>query len=279
MSAQNLKRFLIPFLFAMLCALAAAGSALAGSITLQVTVHSKYDAGQANLRVDLMNRGDEVAKNLKVVGLGRAQGARSGLLVLLPPGKKAQLKLSWPVSDPEPGRHLVALRVQYEDLNGYPLSALAWGYYRVGQDRTSPVRLAAQPLSLVENASAPLKVTNAGDTPLSARLEVFAPRELSATLRPAQVQLPGRGQAEVELELKRLAGQVGSRYQILVVARSKHSGRVSFSPLLLPVSLASPAPAIGPAWWWWPAGGLLLVLAAGLGWWLGRRRSNRPEKE
>jgi hypothetical protein len=277
--AQKIQRVTFILLFAALCTLAAGGPALAGSITLQITAHTQYREGQVKLRLALVNRGDEAAKNLRAVGLGQAQGVRSGLLVLLPPGQKGQLELSWPVSDPEPGRHLVALRVEYQDLNGYPLSALAWGYYRVGQDLISPLRLTAQPLSLADSARAMLTVANPTDVPLSVRLKLFAPRELSASLEPAELQLPARGRAEVELKLKRLSGQIGSRYQLLVVLESRHGGLASFKPLLLPVSLVPQPPASSPPWWWWAGGGLILVLAAGLGWWLGRRRPRPKAKD
>lgn len=259
-------------LLVVLCVLGLAGTAQAGTISLQITTRTMVRQGLLSLELSVLNRGDEAARNLQAEGLGPGQGVRSALVVLLPPGQKAGLRLSWPLPDRARGRHAVAVRVQYQDLNEYPFSALAWGYYWLGRDTASPLAVRAPAVQLAGSAEAALLLKNPLPRPLKVGVQVFAPQELSARAEPPALELPARGQGRVVVRLRNFSGLPGGRYQVLVLLGSRQEGLASVKAVPLMVSLVAEPGFWRRTRWWWALGALALLLAAGLGWWLARRR-------
>lgn len=231
----------ILLVLALPCLPCLAGNVFAKTISLQITARTSYHDGRVKVELSLVNQGDEAAKNLGAVALGQGAGARSGLVAKLPPGQGAGLKLSWPLAGLAPGRHPVALRVDYEDAKGYPLSAMAWGYFWVRQDLACSLTASAPAVELEQNGQAVLALENPINLPVPVRVSVYASRELQAQPLPPELIVLAKGSAQVELKLKNLSGRAGSVYQVLVFLEVQYLDGVSFNPVLLPVKLLSNA--------------------------------------
>lgn len=220
--------------------------------------------GLLQVRATVTNRGDEPAINLQAAALNLPGAAPSSPLEMLPPGQSADLTLSHAAAPRLPGRYAVLLRLDLQDLNQYPLSALGYAYYAAGNDQDSPLALRAEPLELRQQGRLGLRLTNPGQAPLKVTLRAFAPRELGMDPAPLEVDLPAGGERDLGLEITNLSGQPQAQYPVLIWTAHDLEGRHSEMVNEVKVTLAQEGNVFRERLPWWLA--LLGLLAAWVVW-------------
>lgn len=256
------------------CLLALARPAAAGRLALEVAARAALGVeGLLEVRATVTNRGDEPALNLQASALHPPGRASSGPVEVLPPGRSAELALSYGVAPRPPGRYAVVLLLDLQDHNQYPLSALGHAYYAVGPDQESPLALEAQPLELRGQGRLALRLANPGPAPLKVALGVFAPRELRVDQAPPEIDLPAGGGRDLVLAITNLSGQPQAQYPLLIWTACDLGGRHSELVSEAKVSLAPEGNVFRERLAWWLA--LLALLAAWVAWRQARARRGR----
>lgn len=264
------SRLAIAFCLALLAALLWAAPAGA-SIKPSLTVRPVLKGSVLTVRVGVANQGDEEAKRLSyAVYLGqavaRAQGAAS-----LPPGGRDQAELALPFSPSLPGGYGVGVRVDYHDINGYPLSAVSWGLFKNQTLAIAPRLLRGRPGNPWPGQPPVFELHNPLDSPLEVTLRILAPAEFVPDRLTRTLTLGPRQVRRVPVELENRAALVSSTYPLAGLVSYVHQGKhhIGAAQSLLSVGLlADPLYAWRP--WLWSLAGLLLAAMLALAW--SRRR-------
>ncbi|MCB2227305.1 MAG: hypothetical protein KQH53_11565 [Desulfarculaceae bacterium] len=266
------SRRAITFCLALLAALFWAAPARA-NIKLSITVRPALQGSALTVRIGVVNQGNEAAKRLGyAVYLGetvaRAQGAAD-----LPPGGRDQAELTLPFSPTLPGGYGVGVRVDYHDINGYPLSAVSWGLFKNQTLAIAPRLLRGRPGNPWPGKPPAFELHNPLDSPLEVTLRVLAPAEFVPDRLTRTLTLGPRQEVRVPLELENRAALVGSTYPLAGLVSYVHQGKhhIGAAQSLLSVGLLSdPLYAWRP--WLWALAGLLLAALLALAW-VRRRRA------
>lgn len=155
---------------------------------MQSWVDCSADERAASCKVELENRGDEAALDLRIeLSLDGFAALASGIGSLAP-GERgvAQVELDLP---PGEGRHPVVVRLLYGDENGYPLSALSHAYIVVGSERPAGVEGVVEPLALAGPRKLRWRLTNREPEAVGVTATLLLPRELSSAEAPRYVEL------------------------------------------------------------------------------------------
>lgn len=269
------RRLILPLL-ALLGCLALAPAALAGSITLRISLRVSLAGDQLTARINVANQGPEAAHRLRYnIFLGQRTAQAEGA-PLLAAGASDQREITLPFSEQTPGSYGLGARVDYQDAQGYPLSAVAWGLF-------ARERFAAPRLALVGRAGHPWPgqppayvLKNPLESPLEVRLSVLVPAEFSPGRLERTLRLAPGQEAAVPLEISNRAALPGSTYPLAGLASYLYNGThytAAAQTLLTVGALSDPLYAWRP--WLWALAALLLGLILGLAW-RARRRGGRP---
>lgn len=265
----------IPVLVAFLLLLAA--PALAGTISLRVSVTPRLHQGELTLKVRVLNRGPEAARQVRVSALVRDAWISAQGPAELPSGQNADVTLRTPFTPPLPGTYGVLVRVNYTDVNEYPLSAVSWGMF-------SHAKAASSQVSVKGRAGAPLPgkppafvLQNPGKAARKVSLVILAPGEMTPQLvRHELVLEPDRSQT-VETALTNRGALEDSTYPVVALASYQEGGLQHTAAAVALLKISTP-PDILYAWraWLWALAGVLGALFIAL-WWMGRGKAAPPE--
>jgi hypothetical protein len=193
-----------------------AAPAQAGQVVMEISVTAQAVQGGAELAVRVSNQGDDTATNLQMVALHPPGGPPSGLVESLHPGQSMELGLNVALSPGPPGRYAVPLRLDFQDLNQFPFSALAHAYFWRGQDRASPLAVQAKPLEMDFRGTLEVTLVNTEERPIDVSWQVFAPRELGVDSARRETQLAARSAQALSLEVTSLTAQLEAEYPLLI---------------------------------------------------------------
>ncbi|MCB2191212.1 MAG: tetratricopeptide repeat protein [Deltaproteobacteria bacterium] len=251
--------------------------ALAGSISLRVSVTPRLHQGELTLKVVVLNRGLEAAHHLRVSALAGGTTTRAQGPAVLESGQKSTIALAAPFSPTLPGTYGALVRVNYTDQNNYPLSALSWGVF-------SHQKAAAADISVKGRAGAPLPgkppafvLRNPGKTPRRVSLVIMAPGEMTPRLLRRELVLqPGQSRT-VEAALSNRGALDDSTYPVVALASYQEKGLQHTTAAVALLKVSTP-PDILYTWrpWLWALAGLLAALLLAL--WL-RSLGKEPTAE
>ncbi len=177
---------------------------------------------ELEVRVDVVNRGDQPAVPVTVEGvlLGERDSAR--LEDGVPPGATRAATLRFRVDVPRPGVHLVDIHLQYPMTGGTATggssSQRAYLLVALGASPPPAVNLKVAPASI--ELAGPLRVEMSSADGAARRVLVRAltPRGVNAWPEALEVDVPAAGGRVVELPLLRAGAPWRSRSGVLVVA-------------------------------------------------------------
>lgn len=249
---------------ATLCLLGAS-PAMAGTISLRVAVTPRLHQGHLSVQVELSNRGQEAAHQIRVDALVQGVAAQARGPVELAPGHKASLRLAVPFSPPLPGTYGVLVRVSYHDLNGYPLSAVSWGMF-------NHLQAAAGGISLQGRAGSPLPgdppafvLRNPAQTTRRVSLTIMAPSEMAPRLLERELVLAPGQSRRVPTALTNRGALDDSIYPLVALASFQEDGRQhSVAGVALLKVSTPPDPLAQWRNWLWALAGVLGALLAAL---------------
>ena len=158
------------------------------TITLESRVDCSATERAARCRVQLENRGDEAALDLRIeLSFAGGESVSKGI-ASLEPGEKgaAEAELDLP---PREGRHPVVVRLLYRDENGYPLSALSHAYILVGSDEPPRLEGVVEPLTLAGPRKLRWRLTSREPEAVLLTATLLLPRELSSAEAPRRLEL------------------------------------------------------------------------------------------
>lgn len=231
---------------------------LAGRLVIDLAAEARIEAGRLLIGLAVTNRGDEAALNLQAESL-LPEGGHSGLVKKLEAGQTIRLSFSLPVKDLPSGRHLAVVRVNFQDLNEYPFSALTQAAYHWQDDVSSPLIIEAKPLKLAGRGRLKILLRNPETQPAEVELRLFTPKELEAKPASLLVKLPGRGQANAEFELANFSGLAGADYPIVVVAEQMLADRHAAKAATVMVSLTGQESFFKRTFYYWLAAAAALA--------------------
>jgi hypothetical protein len=196
-----------------------AAEGLAAEVRLDVSGDIKAVEDGLEVRVDLTNRGDGEAAEVAVQGelLGKWDEGRVDAGI--PPGGKAAVSLRFPVEVTRPGVHPVVLRLEYQTRpTPGVVSQRAYLLLSLGANPPPAVRVAAAEMRLHDRDLLKVRLESADGAEHRARLRVLTPRGLNAESPEAEVTVPARGEAVVEVPVRRGSVPRPSRQGLLLVA-------------------------------------------------------------
>ena len=263
----------IPVLAALLLLWVA--PALAGNISLRVSVDPRLRQGNLAVKVRVVNRGLEAAHSLRVSALVQGGWAQAKGPAKLSPDRDATITLEAPFTPPLPGTYGVLVRVNYTDQNGYPFSAVSWGGF-------SHQKAAASQVSVKGRAGAPqpgkppaFVLHNPGKAARKVSLIIMAPGEMTPQLmRQDFVLEPGQSRT-VEAALINRGALEDSTYPVVALASYQESGLQHTAAAVALLKISTPPDPLA-AWrgWLWTLAGLIGAIFLAL--WLRGRREKAP---
>lgn len=219
------------FVFALLACLAHS-PARAGLITLKVSATATVHGQQLDTNVSVTNQGDESAANVQVHVDFQGRRQSSPSLPSLGVQKNHTAAFSMPAAGLAPGRHSLAIIVDYTDTNGYPFTALSFADFIFGEDSPPRIHATMKAVELGREADLDLRLKNLDATPRELKLRLILPKEISAAQTENRIALGGSSEQTVRFQLRNFSALEASTYQIFVLIeydeKGKHSSR--FTP-------------------------------------------------
>ena len=265
----------IPVLAALLLLWVA--PALAGNISLRVSVDPRLHQGNLTVTVRVANRGLEAAHQLRLSALVQGAWIQAKGPAKLSPGRDAAVTLETPLSPPLPGTYGVLVRVNYTDVNGYPLSAVSWGMF-------SHQKAAASQVNVKGRAGAPqpgeppaFLLHNPGKAARKVSLVIMAPGEMTPKLMRQDLVLePGQSRT-VEAALSNRGALEDSTYPVVALASYLEDGRQYTAAAVALLKISTPPDTLY-AWraWLWAMAGIIGAILLAL-WWRGRGKAAPAE--
>ncbi|MBI5522751.1 MAG: hypothetical protein HY910_08995 [Desulfarculus sp.] len=216
--------------------------------------------GSLEVKTKATNRGDEPATNLQAVVLNLPGAIPSHTHEVLPDGQSIELAATAPAAQASPGRYAAIVRLELQDLNQFPLSAMGYAYYYLGRDWASPLVVQAQPFKLEGAGQLDLLMTNTEQKDIEAVVRVFYPRELRGDQGPLTVRIPAQQSRDLSVGIAKLTGQDNAVYPVLVLAAYELDGLHTEKVTEVKVTLAAQDNVFQRTMPWWLAG--LAALAA-----------------
>lgn len=242
-------------------ALAEAPCSLAGRLVIEVACQAQVRGdGSLEIKTTATNRGDEPATNLRAVVLNLPGATPSQTHEVLPDGQSLELAATAPTAQAGPGRHAAIVRLDLQDLNQFPLSAVGYAYFSLERDWASPLVVQAQTLKLEGAGHMKLRLTNTEQRAIKAVVRVFYPRELRGDQDPLAVDIPAQQSRDLSVSIANLAGQDNAEYPVLVSAAYELDGLHTEKVTEVKVTLAAVDNIFQKTMPWWLAG--LAALAA-----------------
>ena len=189
-----------------------------GGARLDVVGAVDSSQGTLDVRVDLTNHGDEKAAPLSVEGelFGRRDSVR--LEKGIGPGETRSVLLRFPLDFPRPGRHALALLIEYTQAAAVAVSQRAYLLLALGADPAPAVRLSVGDAFLESMGALAVRLESADGGTHSVRLRVLTPKTLRADVPDRDVGVPARGTVSAPVRIFRGTAPWGTEQGVVVVA-------------------------------------------------------------
>jgi hypothetical protein len=237
------------------------------SIVLQIQVQAALSGDSLSVRITTTNKGNEAAHRLQYhFFLGDKKYQIHGKNILSAESS-AQQDLTLPFTAPLPGGYGLAVRLHYEDPNGYPLSAVSWGLFANKRLAIDPLLLRSRSGNSWPGEPPAFLLHNSLDRAVQVKLKVLNPSEFLPNHLERNLNLAPRQKISIPLELSNRAALSGSTYPLIGLASYVHQGvhHIAAAQALLRVNLVGD-PLYTWRHWLWGLAVLILGLILGLAW-------------
>lgn len=198
------------------------------SIVLDVKVSAVYQSPFADIKVHVVNRGDEIARQVEPSAVIGGQLVRFDPRDVRPNGQaqvfQSRAKIATPLA---PGEHAVRVFVNYLDSATNAYNAPAYGVLRTGNANPLPIRATVPDVVVEQAASLSVVITNDSTSPL--RLTVTPHTTPLVTINPARCDLSVDGGASTSaifhIESSHRSG--GSTWPLIVFIERQSAGQAS----------------------------------------------------
>jgi hypothetical protein len=207
----------------LLCVLFTA-PAFASYISLPTSVTTRVAADRLEVKVNLTNRGDESAYNVRVEVEVGDQKKLSDKQAELRVGAAFEGRALFPLRLTRPGTYPLIITVHYTDANQYPFSALTAQTYIYKQETTAPVFGQIKPVSFSKDGKLELTVKNSASSLLKLKTFLLAPRELTVGEESRELELGPKSEAKLAFAVKNFSALSGSTYQVFAVTQFEDQG-------------------------------------------------------
>ena len=191
------------FLFCILLAcLVCPLAAQAGVISIQTSVTSSLAGGEAQIRVNLTNKGTDAAHALEVqASLLDARASAPGPQTL-GPKQSETVNLTLPFTAVLPGTYTVLVTVRFQDGNQYPFSSLAWGVLNFEKRPMAQITMKGEAVTIENQGDISVELANLLEHELKIKLSLHAPLELTLPQKDFDITLAGRSKQTIEARWK-----------------------------------------------------------------------------
>jgi hypothetical protein len=249
-----------------------AGSARAGSITINMTTRTELTDKELTVNLTVGNTGDEAAGSVVPILRLRDREVKGAREDSLPPGGKIERTLVVPVDDLGEGRWPFRVAVSYTDQNQYPFQALHVSLVTRGNPLPAKVAVTKVDITPLEsNATMTIRVKNLAGVERTATVTVFGPEDIDVQDGASEVKLAPWAEDSIERELTNRTALTGSRYPLFAIVEYDEPGTHHAVVSQGIVEVSTPR-AFLPRALLWLVGVLLLGWVALLAWrWRGRK--------
>jgi len=202
--------------------------AAAVSIVLDVQVSAIYDAPSADIKVRVVNRGDEIARKVEPSAVIGGQLVQFNARDVRPDGHAEVFQSRTTITNTlAPGEHAVRVLVSYLDSATNAYAAPAYGVLRTGDATPLPIRAIVPDVVVEQAAFLSVVITNDSASPI--RLTVTPHTTPLVTINPARCYLSVDGGASTlatfHVESKGRSG--GSTWPLIVFIERQSPGQAS----------------------------------------------------
>lgn len=202
------------------------GPSEASFIRMNIVPSADLTERFVSVSVALTNEGDEPAFQVRA----RVEaGSRSVMLSgpdRLNPGERQVLTLpGLPVGWMQPGAYHAVVRVEYQDGNGYPFSALAMAPVVRWERPLTPFSVSVDPGEVSGTGSIRVRVRSLDRRVQTIHVRLLAPGDLGVRPESIQLVLDPQATREVTFGLDGERALPGSAYAVYVLSESEQQGR------------------------------------------------------
>jgi len=177
------------------------------------------------VEVTAVNKGDEAALEVRAAARCREVEAVSAPEPELKPGQSFTARLPLSPKIELPGAYLVEVRVDFQDRNGQPFSALAHTSFAFREGVTPEVFAEPDRVEMNRRGRLSFRLTNKGDSARQVKLRLVLPQELKAEAIEQELRIEsGQTQAAV-FNLENRSAQDRAEYPVLAFLEYEADGR------------------------------------------------------
>ena len=219
-STMGKTTFLIAFFIFLM-----AGISSAAIISIQTTIQSTLENGQANLDISLKNNGDEIAYNVQTEFFFEGKTHHTPKISKLGINQTITFMKSIVLPSDIKGDYPLIMLTHYADANDYLFSALSCIRISTTSD-TPPMELSGnmEGTGFSKKGRVIAGLKNLAQSDLMATLKLWVPRELKTDNAKQNVSIPPKTGKEITFEVENFSALPGSNYQVYAIAEYDKDG-------------------------------------------------------
>jgi hypothetical protein len=189
----------------------------ASVISISSRIDAVVDEGKAKFSIELDNKGDETARNVRIQTAVGGGSATSPLKQALDPGEVYRWDAAIPVEFHKAGSYPVTTTIDYADENLHPYMAVVVSHVDFKERVASRVVGELTATSVAEAGRLRVQVRNLEPIELSVTVRAVVPRGLLIDSPERRISLESGETRDVDFDISNVSALVGSSYAIFAV--------------------------------------------------------------
>ena len=232
----------------------------AGSISLQVQADAQPTRSGWTVSVQVVNRGDDTAHNLRAsLRMTDADVQSQTSDKLFRPGASEVFRFKMNGKPKKYGQYPLFIAIDYTDANRYPFTALAFLTVDYRTAHSPAISAVLEGVELAEDETLHLRVKNLGAETIAAQALLFLPKELSSAEAAQTLNLKPAAEISVPFPLHRFSALPGSTYPVYAVIQYESDKEHYCVPASATIKIIEKKRSILQPWF---LAALVLILAA-----------------
>lgn len=251
--------------------LAGTGPAAAGNISIQTDLAHSVDAGSLNVRIDIFNKGDEPAFQVRAGLAVFGRRLDSERAESLPVGKTRRFNFRVSLPAGQRGTFPLSAELFFEDARQHPYSTLSCALVAVGEKKPAGLTGIAWPVTEGRQHSVRVRVLNAAPRARTVAARIFLPQSLNTAQYQKKIELFPRHFGYVDFPISYRYGVNDATYPVFCTLEFDEDRRHHTAIVRSAVQIVRSRNWLLKTRWYWLAG-LPVILLAWIGVWRGVRR-------
>ncbi|MDD4871197.1 MAG: hypothetical protein PHR77_11615 [Kiritimatiellae bacterium] len=234
------------FFSMLLVAIMVPSLCLASRITLEMAASSSFSNDTVFVIVNITNKGDEQAHSLQIEASLGTNIVMSETKEIITTNETCHFTLNVGSAPQLPGIYRIAIKAHYEDINGYPATALITAPLITGdmENMAGSVVAKLSPAKIINSGKMIFHISTTSKKTLNTVITLVCPKELSFSPMQSNISLKPGTTNIIDISINNISAIEGSSYPITAIVDYQDSSVHRSTTASAIVAIVEPFPSI-----------------------------------